>query len=182
MRHRIMAGIVFSTIVMLAACVRAPVEPGTSSATDMASHELALAKGGFDEYGYNDHARIFVGAADGVDRALDDAVWGEALYAADHLVMKWNAEWDRGNDEGWANPPYDAWDTNHWNGQVPGGSGEIWHYKIIWVGRDLENSPYWQNGGYPIWNQFEVIFSQGTVANEHFWETHARPAGLGIKK
>lgn len=32
--------------------------------------------GGFDQFGYNYHARIFVGRADGVDRNLDGTFWG----------------------------------------------------------------------------------------------------------
>jgi len=138
-----------------------------------------MTKGGFDEFGYNDNARVFVGAADGVDRTLDGTVWGDPVYGSDHLVMKWTKEWDRGNEDGWKEVPYDrAWTTNHWNGKVPGGSGETWQYKIIWVGPELEASLYWREGGYPIWGQFEVIMSHGTVANEHFWEAHAIPTGL----
>lgn len=133
----------------------------------------------FDEFGYNDQARIFVGSADGVDRMLDGLLWGSPAYANDHLVMKWNEEWDRGNDEDWLNGPYEAWINNEWNGQMPGGSGEIWHYKIIWVGTSLEASSYWVEGGYPVWGQFEVVFSQGTFANEHFWDAHANPSGFG---
>ncbi|MEJ2051372.1 MAG: hypothetical protein P8Y60_16320 [Calditrichota bacterium] len=174
-------GSLFIAVLLLAGCTRIPTEPGSISNTALSGEGNVLAKGGFDMYGYNDRARLFNGAADGVDRNLDGTFWGDQTYAADHLVMKWNAEWNRGNDEGWTNPPYNAWDTNHWNGQVPGGSGEIWHYKIIWVGSDLEDSQYWREGGYPIWGQFEVIFSQGTVANEHFWETHANPTGLNLK-
>jgi len=45
----------------------------------------------------------------------------------------------------------DAWCTNEWNGAFPGGSGEVWHYKIIWVEPELENSLYWREGGYSIW-------------------------------
>ena len=137
----------------------------------------ALAKGGFDEFGYNYNARVFVGPADGVDRNLDGKVWGDPTYANDHLVMKWSKAWDDARFHGaaWTR---DAWCTNHWNGNVPGGSGEVWHYKIIWVGPELEGSPYWVPGGYAIWGQFEVIFSHGTVANEHFWEAHAVPTGL----
>ena len=44
---------------------------------------------GFDQFGYNYQARIFVGSADGVDRTLDEAVWGDSTYANDNLVMKW---------------------------------------------------------------------------------------------
>jgi len=144
------------------------------------SNTLVLAGGGgFDEFGYNYNARVFVGAADGVDRVLDGAVWGDPTYAQDHLVMKWSKAWDAARFQGAPWTP-DAWCTNEWNGKVPGGSGETWHYKIIWVGPALENSPYWREGGYPIWGQFEVIFSHGTVANEHFWEAHANPAGFGV--
>lgn len=133
---------------------------------------------GFDEFGYNYQARIFVGPADGVDRVLDGKVWGDPTYANDHLVMKWSKAWDNARFHGgvWT---CDAWEDNEWNGMVPGGSGETWHYKIVWVGSELENSPCWREGGYPIWGAFEVIFSHGTVANEHFWDAHAIPAGYG---
>jgi len=33
-----------------------------------------MAAGGFDEFGYNYQARVFVGKADGVDRNLDGTV------------------------------------------------------------------------------------------------------------
>lgn len=138
----------------------------------------ALAKDGFDEFGYNYQARIFVGKADGVDRILDGKVWGDPTYANDHLVMKWSQAWDdaRYNGHPWT---CDAWIDNQWNGQVSNGSGEVWHYKIVWVGPELEQSPCWREGGYPIWQQFEVIFSHGTVANQHFWDVHARAPGYG---
>ena len=95
---------------------------------------------GFDEYGYNYQARIFVGPADGVDRSLDGAVWGDPTYANDHLLMKWSKAWDDARFHGapWTS---EAWVDNEWNGMVPGGSGEVWHSKIIWVGPELESSP-----------------------------------------
>jgi len=133
---------------------------------------------GFDEFGYNYSARIFVGPADGVDRKLDGCVWGDPTYANDHLKMKWSKAWDDALFHGGKWGP-DAYEDNQWNGKVPGGSGETWHYKIIWVGSELEKSPYWREGGYAIWGQFEVIMSHGTVANEHIWETHAIPTGYG---
>ncbi len=144
---------------------------------------FSLAKGkptsvGFDEYGYNYAAQVFVGPADGVDRNLDGTVWGDLTYANDHLKMKWSNGWDdaRFHDGTWGP---DAYEDNQWNGQVPSGSGEVWHYRIIWVGPDPEQSEYWREGGYVIWDQFEVIMSHGTVANEHIWETHALPTGYG---
>lgn len=137
-----------------------------------------LAKGGFDEFGYNYNARVFVGPADGVDRNLDGTVWGDATYANDHLKMKWSKAWDDARFRG-ADWTCEAWEDNQWNGMVPGGSDETWHYKIVWVGPELENSPCWREGGYPIWGQFEVIMSHGTAGGEHIWETLANPTGYG---
>jgi len=136
---------------------------------------------GFDEFGYNYNARVFSGPADGVDRILDGIVWGDPTYAKDHLKMTWSKGWDdaRFNGAPWTT---DAWEDNQWNGMVPGGSGETWHYKIIWVGTELEDSSNWREGGYPIWGQFEVILSQGTVGGGHIWETHGIPAGYGMVK
>lgn len=140
----------------------------------------AFAAKGFDDLGYNDGARVFVGTADGVDNTLDGNVWGDPYYANDRLVMKWNAEWDRGNAEGWTDPNgYKAWEDNEWNGLVSGGSGESWHYKIVWdQGCKTSNTPS-IGGGYCIWGQFAVILSQGTVANQHLWDILAKPAGYG---
>lgn len=133
---------------------------------------------GFDDFGYNYGARIFSGKADGVDKRLDNLLWGDATYANDRLVMKWSKAWHeaRFGTSAWN---CDAWTSNEWNGKVPGGSGETWHYKISWVGPQLQNSPCWREGGYSIWGEFEVIFSQGTVGNQHFWDAHAKPAGYG---
>lgn len=149
---------------------------------------VVLAGGGFDEFGYNYQARLFVGPADGVDRNLDNAVWGDPTYANDHLVMKWSKAWDDARFNGAPWTP-DAWTDNEWNGKVPGGSGEVWHYKIIWVGPQLENSPYWREGGYAIWGQFEVIMDQG-VSTSNYCDSnngghqicaHAIPTGYGSK-
>ena len=132
---------------------------------------------GFDEFGYNYTARIFVGSADGVDRNLDGTVWGDSTYANDQLVMKWSKAWDEARFQGapWTSA---AWCTNEWNGQAPGGSGEIWHYKTQWIGPCGPDGTPLPDGGYCIWGQFEVIMSHGTVANEHFWDAHATPTGL----
>jgi len=138
-----------------------------------------LAKGGFNEFGYNYDARIFVGPADGVDRNLDGTVWGDPTYANDHLKMKWSKAWNEARFNG-ADWTCDAWEDNKWNGMVPDGSGETWHYRIIWVGSELEDSPCWRDGGYPIWGQFEVIMSHGAdFEHNHIWETHAHPTGYG---
>lgn len=134
--------------------------------------------------------RIFVGT--GMQWCMDKfgSTWGteEACreylgsYADDKITMKWNAEWDRGNTENWANGPYNAWTDNEWNGKFPGGSGAVWHYKIVWVGPELQNSLYWRDGGYPIWDEFEVLMDQGIDPNigpGHIWFAHGIPNGYG---
>ncbi len=133
---------------------------------------------GFDEFGYNYQARIFSGKADGIDRVLDGKVWGDPTYANDHLVMKWSQAWDDAKFHGGTWGP-DAWENNEWNGAVDGGSGEVWHYKIVWVGPELESSPYWHDGGYAIWGEFETIMDMGTADGEHTWYAHATPTGYG---
>ena len=134
--------------------------------------------GGFDQFGYNYQARMFNGSADGVDRILDSAIWGDPTYAKDKLVMKWSKAWDdaRFNGAPWT---CDAWTSNEWNGNVPGGSGYSEHYKIIWVGPTLSSSSCWRDGGYAIWDEFEVVMDQGSYMGGHFWYAHATPNGYG---
>lgn len=136
---------------------------------------------GFDQYGYNDTARNFVGTGESWSLAKGLPADYLGIYAKDKLVMKWNAEWDRGNAESWANGPYDAYLDNEWNGSIPGGSGNSEHFKCKWVGPELENSPLWVEGGYPIWGQFEAIFDQGMVDGVQTWWAHGIPAGYGAK-
>ncbi len=139
----------------------------------------AFAAGGFDANGYNYQARVFVGSADGVDRNLDGTVWGDSTYANDHLVMKWSKAWDDARFNGAPWTP-DAWVNNEWNGVLPDGSGWTEHVKIIWVGPELEDSPYWRPGGYPIWGEFEAIMDQGIdPSSGHTWWAHASPTGYG---
>ena len=136
------------------------------------------AKGGFDEFGYNDTARIFNGTGMSWcmgkvgDQAWCDSYLGD--YSNDKLVMKWNAAWDACNAEYTPANCAGAWTDNEWNGQVPGGSGEIWHYKIVWQCTD-------QGADSCIWGDYEILMSQGTAANEHFWDTHAIPNGYGAR-
>jgi hypothetical protein len=146
----------------------------------------ALAGTRFDDAGYNRTARIFNGT--GWSWCMDkvgDPTWCSAYlgpYANDKLVMKWNAEWDRGNAEGWSNPPYDAWENNQWNGRVRNGSGAVWHYKIAWVGPCGPAGTPLPDGGYCIWGQFEVLMDHGidpSFGPGHFFFALARPAGYG---
>ena len=140
----------------------------------------------FDDFGYNYKARVFSGPADGVDRVLDNAVWGDSTYAKDHLKMSWSKAWDNARfyEADWT---CDAWEDNQWNGKVRGGSGEVWHYKIVWVGPELESSDCWREGGYAIWGEFEVIMDQGTSTSDYCGSNnggqqfcaHAIPTGYG---
>jgi len=141
---------------------------------------------GFDEFGYNYKAKVFVGEADGVDRILDGKVWGDPTYTYDHLVMKWSKEWDDARFHGAPWGPK-AWVINEWNGQVPMGSGETWHYKIVWSGACADNQPA-PGGGYCIWGQFAVVMDQGVSTSSFYCEsnggghqfcTRAIPNGLG---
>ncbi len=148
---------------------------------------VAMAGGnGFDEFGYNDTARIFNGTgmswckAKGLSESWCINYLGES--ANDKLVMKWNAEWDRGNDENWSNPPYAAWTNNQWNGKVPGGSGDVWHYKIKWIGPCGADGTTLPDCGYCLWGEFEVVMDQGTMDGQHTWFTHAVPNGYGVYK
>lgn len=134
---------------------------------------------GFDENGYNYKARIFVGDADGSDKNIDGTVYGDPTYANDHLVMKWSKAWDAARFDG-ADWTLDAWVTNQWIGMMPDGSQTTETVKIIWVGPELEDSPYWREGGYAIWGQFEVIADHGMDSDgTHFNYAHATPNGLG---
>ncbi len=139
------------------------------------------AKGGFDEFGYNDQARVFNGTGSSWCLAGGQSANCVGIYSPDKLVMKWNAAWDDCNDAG--NDDEDAcagaWTSNEWNGNVPGGSGEVWHYKIIWVGSAGEASDYWREGGYLVWNNYEVIMDQGTADGVHTVFAHAVPNGYG---
>lgn len=149
----------------------------------------AFAAGGFDQYGYNDTARIFNGtvsqwcAAEGI---TDTATCGSYGFGSvnDRLVMKWNAQWDNCNANGYNDPTYcaGAWVDNEYNGKVPGGDGYIWHYKIIWVGSAGENSSYWQPGGYLVWGNYEVVMDQGvTPGSGHSFNALATPNGYGAR-
>jgi hypothetical protein len=140
---------------------------------------------GFDEFGYNNSARNFVGTCVSWHQgkfastvAAAEAYCG--VYSYDKLNMKWNAEWDRGNAENWANGPYDAWENNLWNGAAPGGSGEVWHYKIKWVGDYVADPTVLPEGSYGIWDQFAVLMDQGSADGLHTWLAKATPNGYGV--
>lgn len=136
---------------------------------------------GVNENGYNYCARIFSGTADGVDKLLDGLVWGDPAYANDHLTMKWNAAWDECNAVGTPETCAGAWTDNEWNGKVPGGSGEVWHYKIVWSAVCATGGAL-TDGGYCVWNSYEVLMDHGKDPNGgpgQIWFARAKPNGYG---
>lgn len=143
----------------------------------------AASTSGFDQYGYNYKARVFVGTCKSWAIAGgQDASNFCGSYLNDKLVMKWNEAWDDCNANGNDDPKYcaGAWDTNHWNGKVPGGSGEIYQFKSIWVGSAGEDSLYWREGGQLLWDNYETIFEQTSGSGPAVKLVHATPGGLGF--
>lgn len=149
---------------------------------------------GFDQYGYNNTARNFVGTC---------LSWGQGKYGwtpeyaqswcgpyyNDQIVMKWNAAWDACNETDGNDPIAcaGAWTNNEWNG-MSGGSGAVWHYKIVWIpescGADYTRL---KNGGECIWGHYEMIMDQGLDSNYGLGDGHlmlglANPAGYGAYK
>ncbi len=138
---------------------------------------------GFDEFGYNRNAHIYNGTYGEwcMEKVGDEksclANYGD--YWNDKLIMKWNEEWDRGNEQKWANGPYGAWLSNHGNGKLPDGSGESYFVKIVWVGpcNDGTNLP---EGSSCVWDQFAVIMEKTQKDGEMDFSTHSIPSGYGV--
>ncbi|MDP2735755.1 MAG: hypothetical protein Q8P12_06125 [bacterium] len=135
----------------------ATIQGGTI--TDSAGSPLSV---GFDEFGYNYQARLFVGTYDSSDRNLDGTYWGaSADYVDDQLIMKWSDDWlsnrdcdgdgklDRGADAGGISQ---GWLTNQVNGDYDSdGDGTqdasyTYFVKIVWVGP-----------GGSLWGQYEIV-------------------------
>jgi hypothetical protein len=141
---------------------------------------------GFNDFGYNYCARIFNGTYGSwclAGGAAPDCM-GE-IYSNDMVVMKWNAAWDACNYLGTPTACDGAWTDNEVNGKIPGGSGEVWHYKIQWSQACADGSfVAVAGGGYCIWGSYEVLMDQGIDPNvplggPHFWGAHAIPTGYG---
>ena len=158
----------------LAACSGSPTSPslGLDAGAPGATAQ------GFDAAGYNRTAMIFVGPYDGIDGIIDGAAYGDPTFANDRLNLNWNAEYDRGNVEGWSNPPYTgARLTNAWNGKAAG-TGQIWHYRFDWVGPCGADGTPTPGGGECIWSEFQVTMSHGSIDGTHFWAIHAKRKGF----
>jgi hypothetical protein len=139
---------------------------------------------GFDQNGYNDCAGIFNGTGSSWCVAGGQSPDCMAPFSNDKVIMKWNKAWTACNDS--AGDPLacaGAWTDNEWNGNVAGGSGTVWHYKIKWVGLPCdETNLNWSAGGYCIWGGYEVLMDQGHDPSQgpgHIWFAHAKPNGYG---
>ena len=196
-----MRRLLFVLPFVFAACESAPITGPQASERVMAPSFASKAAAtctigtktyqrGFDEFGYNRCARNFVGvfggwcAQYGAGWNCEAPGWeGYAPFANDHLVMKWNAEWDRGKIEGWTDPNgYGAWEDNEWNGMLPNGSRVTEHVKIIWVGSCGADGTVLPDGGSCIWGQFEVLMDQGMNDGVRYVLSHVTPNGYGARR
>lgn len=118
---------------------------------------------GFDQFGYNYQAHLFVGTYDSSDRTLDGTYWGSTGdYVDDKLAMKWSDDWlsntdcngdgklDRGAPGSGFPTISQGWLTNQVNGDYTDADGNVQHYtyfvKIVWVGP-----------GGSLWGEYEII-------------------------
>ena len=147
----------------------------------LAATTPVTAQSAFDAYGYNQDAMIFIGTGDSWDRTLDGVSAGDPAHANDRLTMRWNAEWARGMQEGWADPDgyAGAWLSHSWNGNVPGGSGELASYKIDWVGACATGEPV-AGSGTCFRDQFAVMVDSGGSGGDDAWTTYASLPIYGV--
>lgn len=142
----------------------ATIQGGTI--TDSAGNPVSV---GFDQFGYNYQAHLFVGTYDSVDRNLDGTYWGSTGdYVDDTLIMKWSNSWlanvdcngdgklDRGLVDGVVGGTSLGWLTNEVTGDYDSDDDGVqdahytWFEKIVWVGP-----------GGSLWGQYEVIQQVG---------------------
>lgn len=165
------------TLAMSATALAAPKSCATiQSGTITASTGETLAVG-FDQFGYNYQAHLFVGTYDSSDRKLDGAYWGDAGdYVDDMLTMKWSDDWlstldcdgngklDRGY--GTSTPGISrGWLTNLWLTD----DGYSNFTKIVWVGP-----------GGDLWGQYTIVLDVNDPAIGHGLDTKVAAPGFGL--
>ena len=180
MRRAMIAGL----LLLLASAAPANAGAGGTCAT-IAGGTITDAKGnpvalGYDQYGYNYQAHIFVGTYDSSDRVLDGTYWGETGdFVDDSLIMKWSDAWlanvdcngdgklDRGLVDGVVGGTSLGWLTNQNVGDYVDSDGAAQHYtyfaKIVWVGP----------GGH-LWGEYDIVQE---IVNDSGTGQH----GLGTK-
>lgn len=148
---------------------------------------LAFAANGFDQYGYNWNANIFNGTYLGwcqeslnlTAQQCTSVLPSYGINSNDRLNMKWNSAWNACNKYGTPASCSGAWLDNESNGEVVGGSGIVWHYKIVWSSVCASGGTP-TIGGYCVWGSYEVLMDQGTVNGVHSWYALAAPNGYGF--
>ena len=155
---------------------------GTTLISLTAAPAVAGASGGFDQNGYNWTANVFVGTYAQWCAAEQISTTDCAAYTFgsvnDLLIMKWNAAWNNCNTYGTPAACAGAWVDNESNGMVPGGSGYVWHYKIVWSS-SCANTNAAPAGGYCLWGGYAVLMDQGTYAGVHTFNALTTPNGYG---
>ena len=113
---------------------------------------------GFDEFGYNYQAHLFLGTYDSSDRQWGNGYWGDQTsdYVDDVLMMKWSDEWlanvdcngdgklDRGLVNGTVGGISKCWITNHVFGDYPVTEADEANYVyFVKIGYTGPGSPLW---------------------------------------
>jgi len=149
---------------------------------------LVMAKGGFDDWGYNYQANIFNGFYGNYNRptppVTEDDVW---------LQMKWNDAWlneDKVRHEGFETYiDSGAWLTNHMWGEYEDGTEWDYFVKIIAVrSTDYLFGGDWYSAdgtliGYSIWGQFAVIqevSNDPVLGDDGLIYSTPSPTGFGV--
>lgn len=152
--------------------------------TDNAGNPLSV---GFDQYGYNYQAHLFVGTFDSVDRQIDGTYYGTTGdFVNDALIMKWSDAWlasvdcnhdgklDRGLVDGQVGGTSRGWLTNEINGDYSDASGTH-HYteftKIVWVGP-----------GGDLWGEYTILQDvyNDPAAGSHGTDIKVGAPGFGL--
>ena len=107
---KIIIGLLISVMLVMPVGLVMAVKPSSAGTCTLANGNVVAT--GFDQYGYNRCAHQFVGTGSSWCLARGASANCLGIYSPDKLVMKWNAEWDRGNAEGWSDPNgYRAWEN-----------------------------------------------------------------------
>jgi len=102
------------------------------------SSTAVLAKGGYDEFGYNRTARIFNGFYGYYDKNIEGG-WLPGTYDS-WLLMKWSKDWAPMTDQ-----PEGAWCTNHviwYSNDFNEETGYGWETKLPWTDEITPNASY----------------------------------------
>lgn len=132
---------------------------------------LLAAAGAYDQYGYNRIAREFKGTGANwcIANKQDKACLGE--YALSTFLIKWNADWDKGNKDAWVLTPYNATVTVQVDGTT---------YTVTWVGNCADGEVF-QSGGTCVWGEYAASADNGTDPTSGVlgtWLTRASPSVL----